>query len=315
MTALKSNQKKIITDLFKLWNSAAQEALAAILNRGVSLKVQEVLTKPAEGESRLQNTETVLFYPVSITGALKTTLYTAFPEKLLAVMVDIIIGGDGQAPSQEFDNHHFNVLEEVIGQLAAVVQSILSDNLGENVSVNLKKPITSDNGRLADKEMYYVVSKFNIESFPDFEMETWFNPDFAEKMATLFGGYQQNQNNQKSYNNQIKTSGGGKMYRKAEFPGLPDENENNAGAKLDILMDIPLEMTVVLGKTKINFKELVEMGAGSVIELNKLAGEPSEVYVNGRLVGFGEIIVIEENFGVRILETVDNAGTAAAGGM
>lgn len=71
---------------------------------------------------------------------------------------------------------------------------------------------------------------------------------------------------------------------------------------LDLLMDIPLEISVELGRVKMVVKDVVELGSGSIVEIDKAAGEPVDVLVNGRLVARGEVVVIEDNFGVRITE-------------
>ncbi|GIO18389.1 flagellar motor switch phosphatase FliY [Oceanobacillus oncorhynchi subsp. incaldanensis] len=73
---------------------------------------------------------------------------------------------------------------------------------------------------------------------------------------------------------------------------------------LDMLMDIPLRVTVELGRTKQSIKEILELGAGSIIELDKLAGEPVDILVNEKLVAEGEVVVIDENFGVRVTDIV-----------
>jgi flagellar motor switch protein FliN len=78
----------------------------------------------------------------------------------------------------------------------------------------------------------------------------------------------------------------------------------DAGA-LDLLMDIPLEISVELGRVKMLVKEVVELGSGSIVEIDKAAGEPVDVMVNGRLVARGEVVVIEDNFGVRITEILN----------
>ena len=76
--------------------------------------------------------------------------------------------------------------------------------------------------------------------------------------------------------------------------------ESNPG--LEILMDIPLEISVELGRMKMQVRDVVDLGAGSIVEIDKAAGEPVDVLVNGRLVAKGEVVVIEDNFGVRITE-------------
>lgn len=81
------------------------------------------------------------------------------------------------------------------------------------------------------------------------------------------------------------------------------ENANG----LDRLMDIPLEISVELGRVKLLVRDIVDLGPGSIIEVNKAAGEPVDVLVNGRVVARGEVVIIEDNFGVRITEILNRA--------
>jgi len=75
-------------------------------------------------------------------------------------------------------------------------------------------------------------------------------------------------------------------------------------ANLDLILDIPLTVTVELGRSKMLINDLLQLGQGSVIELTKLAGEPLEVLVNQKLVARGEVVVVNEKFGVRLTDIV-----------
>ncbi|MCC3645704.1 flagellar motor switch phosphatase FliY [Cytobacillus oceanisediminis] len=76
---------------------------------------------------------------------------------------------------------------------------------------------------------------------------------------------------------------------------------------LDMLLDIPLQVTVELGRTKRSVKEILELSSGSIIELDKLAGEPVDILVNNRLIAQGEVVVIDENFGVRVTDIISQS--------
>ncbi|WP_147819117.1 flagellar motor switch protein FliN [Salidesulfovibrio onnuriiensis] len=73
---------------------------------------------------------------------------------------------------------------------------------------------------------------------------------------------------------------------------------------LEFILDIPLDVSAELGRTKLLINELLQLGQGSVVELNKLAGEPLEIYVNGKLVARGEAVVINEKFGIRLTDII-----------
>lgn len=73
---------------------------------------------------------------------------------------------------------------------------------------------------------------------------------------------------------------------------------------LDFILDIPLKVTVELGRTDVVIKDLLQLGQGSVLELDKLAGEPLEILVNGKMVAKGEVVVVNEKFGIRLTDII-----------
>lgn len=82
------------------------------------------------------------------------------------------------------------------------------------------------------------------------------------------------------------------------------ESQNPQAVQRDIsfILDVPLELTVVIGRTKMLVQELLQLGQGSVVALEKAAGEPMEVYVNDKLIGKGEVVVVNEKLGIRITD-------------
>lgn len=89
-----------------------------------------------------------------------------------------------------------------------------------------------------------------------------------------------------------------------QFASFGNETAQNMPSNIDLIMDVPLEVTVELGRTKMQIKEILDLGAGSIVELDKLAGEPVDVLVNGKLIAKGEVVVIDESFGIRITNIV-----------
>ncbi|MDR2800849.1 MAG: flagellar motor switch protein FliN [Desulfovibrio sp.] len=93
-----------------------------------------------------------------------------------------------------------------------------------------------------------------------------------------------------------------------DFKDLTDEakapRQDSGRRELDFILDIPLDVSAELGRTRLLINELLQLGQGSVVELNKLAGEPLEVYVNGKMVARGEAVVINEKFGIRLTDII-----------
>lgn len=77
-----------------------------------------------------------------------------------------------------------------------------------------------------------------------------------------------------------------------------------AGADIDLIMDVPVQLTVELGRTRLTIKNLLQLGQGSVVELDGLAGEPMDIFVNGYLIAQGEVVVVEDKYGIRLTDII-----------
>lgn len=88
--------------------------------------------------------------------------------------------------------------------------------------------------------------------------------------------------------------------RGASFQQLNEVAVNSLPKNIDLILDVPLEVSVELGRTKKNIRDILSLSAGSLIELNKLAEEPVDIFINGKKIAYGEVVVIDENFGVKI---------------
>jgi flagellar motor switch protein FliN/FliY len=116
------------------------------------------------------------------------------------------------------------------------------------------------------------------------------------------GGSAANQNTKSPFENDQATA-----KRNSDNPQIVGIEDTG----LEILLDIPLEVSVELGRVKMVVKDVIDLGSGSIVEIDKAAGEPVDVMVNGRLVARGEVVVIEDNFGVRITEILSPADRIA----
>ncbi len=95
----------------------------------------------------------------------------------------------------------------------------------------------------------------------------------------------------------------------AEFEDLEDTSGGPAGdeANLNVILDIPVTISMEIGRTHISIRNLLQLNQGSVVELDRLAGEPMDVLVNGTLVAHGEVVVVNEKFGIRLTDVISPA--------
>mgnify|MGYP000615527475 FL=1 len=93
----------------------------------------------------------------------------------------------------------------------------------------------------------------------------------------------------------------------ADFAELDSSNDETTENKIDMLFEVELDVTIELGRKKMSIQEVLQLGKGSVIELSKLAGEPVDIYVNQKQLAKGEVVVVDENFAIRISTLIDKS--------
>jgi flagellar motor switch protein FliN/FliY len=105
--------------------------------------------------------------------------------------------------------------------------------------------------------------------------------------------------------NETAPSAPKKPVKKLEFASFDESDKTTEPPKnLDFILDIPLTISVELGRTKMVINDMLQLGQGSVIELAKLAGEPLDIYVNGKLMARGEVVLVNDKFGVRLTDII-----------
>jgi flagellar motor switch protein FliN/FliY len=90
----------------------------------------------------------------------------------------------------------------------------------------------------------------------------------------------------------------------ASFVELTDDSGSGNGVNMDAILDVPVTISMEIGRTKINIRNLLQLNQGSVVELDRLAGEPMDVLVNGTLIAQGEVVVVNEKFGLRLTDII-----------
>lgn len=106
--------------------------------------------------------------------------------------------------------------------------------------------------------------------------------------------------------------GNSSSVKSARFAPLETVGTGGAANPIDILLDVQLELSVELGRASMPVRDVLQLGPGSVVELNKLGGEPVDILVNGRPIARGEVVVVDESFGVRVTEIINRGNTAVS---
>ncbi|MHA6205509.1 flagellar motor switch protein FliN [Dyella soli] len=95
--------------------------------------------------------------------------------------------------------------------------------------------------------------------------------------------------------------------QRVEFDQLSSPGADGAEVNLDMILDVPVTLAMEVGRTRISIRNLLQLNQGSVVELDRSAGEPLDVFVNGTLVAHGEVVVINERFGIRLTDVISPA--------
>lgn len=199
-------------------------------------------------------------------------------------------------------NRGLNVLYQSLGQQINLDEEIKVDN------ISLSTWRTEDEPTSVDLDILYEAKRYAIEYADQVLFIIHLTEvEFMEKLYDHFSDGQLEQQSTTEVNQQnesklseIKSSQSNVEVRRPLFCAFDDVQTPNANHNLGLLYDVPLEITVVLGKTKRSIQEILEINTGKIIELNKYADDPLEIYCNGKLIAEGEVVVVDDNFGIKV---------------
>ncbi|MFW5776993.1 MAG: flagellar motor switch protein FliN [Spirochaetota bacterium] len=227
----------------------------------------------------------------------------------------------------ELDDATVNALQEAFSQIAGPVITALGDNAGTTV---MNDPPSGQHGdasslSLPGGQFVKLTYSVTVDDGAPFDVHEIFDANVVQaalgagtagagaaqaanaqpQMAGAGGGMNAGGGNAGMGGMMgMQMGGGNPSVQSVQFPNLSPAGGGQEQGNIGLLMDVYMEMTVELGRTRKLIKEILGMGEGTIIELDKLAGEPVDILVNHKLIAKGEVVVIDENFGVRVTEIV-----------
>ncbi len=282
-------------------NNAAG-TLGGLLGREVTLSPNSTSAGGASDvASRLQGA--IVHVSFSIGGDTDGHGLLAFEEKAAGLMAELMIGGDGTSAPETLSELHLSALAEVGNQFA----NAFVEGLGQATGKSLQgTPTDLTPGQASDLALVagslgteMVISEFDLSIEGGLPSSLLFVIDgaLAQALGAKSSGASFNPSN---------AFGGGSMntpvVQSAQMSQLTGVAGTQGAGNMELLMDVPLQVTVELGRTSKLVKEVLALGPGSVLELDKLAGEPVDILINEKPIAKGEVVVIDENFGIRVTE-------------
>lgn len=252
------------------------------------------------------------------------------------IIADLMMGGDGTSHREEIDDLAMSAISEAMNQMIGAASTSLSTMLDKPINISPPIAFRANLGSdYNDIEFFRDNSKFVKIAFKmvvgdliDSEIMQLLPVKFAKKMVA---GLIEVEDRKEGHEPLEKSGQKQEIYadnRPAESKLINTKNvlkdegvkvqpillkelqeETTTGEKenINLILDVPLQVTVELGRTRKQIREILQFGAGTVIELDKLAGEPVDILVNGKFIAKGEVVVIDESFGVRITDIVHPA--------
>jgi flagellar motor switch protein FliN/FliY len=304
--SLNTQQTQALGNALGAAGEAAANALSGLLGKGVTLSAggAAALT-PQDLADKFFGA--VAQIPVTLGGAASGKALIVFNESSAALMADLLIGGDGSNPPETLSDLHLSAVGEVGNQLAAALLEGLGQALGKGLSGtagDLASAQASDLPGLASGLAGGGLVGLEYSLEVEGGMPSPFVLVFGETVAAaLTGGPAASAAGATA---PFASAFGGSMnapvVQAAQLSQLAGGLPAGVGNNLELLMDVPLQVTVELGRTQKMVKEVLSLGPGSVLELDKLAGEPVDILVNEKPIAKGEVVVIDENFGIRVTE-------------
>ncbi|MEC5422683.1 flagellar motor switch phosphatase FliY [Virgibacillus sp. C22-A2] len=264
-----------------------------------------------------------------------------------AIISDIMLGGDGTNPDKELTEIHLSAVQEAMNQMMGAAATSMSTVFNKKIDISppiirLEDPENETGTTFAEEAFVKVSFQLKVGNLIDSNIMQLIPLQFAKQMvdqllnepasneaaATIealevpleksldstseLGSQLEVENNSTAAQHKSQYLGNAvdedTTVQQASFSNFEHVELNNVEQRnLDMLLDIPLKVTVELGRTKRTIRDILDLSSGSIIELDKLAGEPVDILVNEKLIAKGEVVVIDENFGVRVTDIISQS--------
>lgn len=310
--------RDVIGELGNISMGSAATALSGLLGKRVEITVPEVGVVAKESVPELFPERHLLVRVVYREG-LQGENVLFVKEEDAKVMVNLMMGGDGKSGlPEELGEIEVSAISEAMNQMMGSACTAMSDFLGRRINISPPETIWQDAEQAErtwleeQEEPFFVVVHFrlHVEDVIDSEMLQIIPLSFAQEIVSFLLPQEEEpvassrEAPEEPPKDAAKEEKSRVKAQPVEFVEFKKRSEPQKQGNLELLFDVTLPLVVELGRTRLSVREILDLGPGSIIELDKLAGEPVDLYVNDVLFARGEVVVIEENFGIRITEIV-----------
>lgn len=335
-------EKDAIGEIANISMGTSATTLYSLVNRKVNITTPTVSI--ANWKNFIDEQEKpCVFIQIKYTEGLDGANILIMRERDVKVITDLMMGGDGNNIDGELGELHLSAISEAMNQMMGSSATSLSSMLGRMIDISppeasvvnlLENKNGADIAPFLAGDFVKIEFRMQIEDLVDSTIMQLYPIDFAKSLYEIFMGQQMGTSAapaqpepqptpqpepQPYIPPQAEVPQMQQAMPQMQMPPMQQANVQPAQFQafntqmpqqmasqenIGLIMDVPLEVTVELGRTKKSIAEILDFTPGTIIELDKIAGEPIDVLVNGKFVAKGEVVVIEENFGIRVTEII-----------
>ncbi|ADY54966.1 CheC, inhibitor of MCP methylation [Syntrophobotulus glycolicus DSM 8271] len=332
---ISSLERDALGEIANISMGTAATTLSQLVGRKVEITTPKVdITTPREvlDEYPVPYVLIAVSYKKGITGSNMLILSRSDGS----IIVDLMMGGSGQSPYEELTDLQVSGISEAMNQMMGSAATSMSTMFSSTVDITPPNVIITKEGEedaflqtdIDPNEPVVKISfKMNIEGVLDSTLLQVIPLSVAKNMTErLLNNQPEPQSGPEArqereyhsepplspppdifWQQQSSMSSQSTPVQPAQFSQLVTGNHPAIPNNLDLIFDVPLQVSVELGKANKTIKDILELGPGSVVELDRIAGEPVDMIVNGKLIAKCEVVVINETFGIRITEIINQA--------
>ncbi|HLP42665.1 MAG TPA: flagellar motor switch protein FliN, partial [Fibrobacteria bacterium] len=272
--------------------------IGTLLGRSTSVSMRDIRGAEAPALSGAFGDEG-LAAQVTLEG-LPGDLAFVMHRRTAALLAGLMLGGDGTSP---FKDEDLDAVNELGNQVLGSICTALGGKHGTSVSASQARTVPLDPAAppFPIEGAVLVEADLAVEGAEPTPFWVLLSQRLAESLA---GGSADSSSSTDNDADSQSSSGGGALAASDDFDQGPSRKTSDEPPNIQMLLDINLNVTIELGRTRLSIRKILELGPGSIIELDRLAGEPVDLLVNDKVVAKGEVVVVDEYFGIRIISLV-----------
>jgi flagellar motor switch protein FliN/FliY len=313
---------KVLTPIFELFCKQAESVLGTAVAKKVDL-TPEGCSKADFGKVKEKLQTVVLSLTMSLTSGIEGDMYLIVRKKDAACLADLMMMGPGTA---EYSEETKDAVSELFNQVMGAFSTALGADLGTPMSAGNVQvaDFDIDNPPFGNDTADMGIAKLTVEgglvdSYVALLIPNSFGDEIVEKKTPkpaaapdMGVGISQSEMDALTSMSAASFSSSGDAFSgggdsSAYAPPPPPartSSYNGPRENIDLLLDVELEINIQLGRSELSIKRILELAPGSIVELDKMAGEPVDLIVNNKVVAKGEVVVVDENFGIRVVSLV-----------